>query len=907
MTIYNILDLLARYGRIEGPDRSGNYKCHCPAHNDKNSSLSVKDGEQGIVFKCHANCTTDSICTALGIELKELMHEDAPKAPKQESGLKPWERIEKKYAYTDENGNILYWNCRLHSPKDFRQTRPNPQNPERMLWSMDKNARKVLYRLPEIIAAKQRRESIFIVEGEKDADTLHRLGYCGTTATAGGGQAWDEEYCRELEGAERVLILGDNDKTGYKHQLTVQDAMREHGIIAELVLLKRVWPEIPKKGDITDLIEHFGDTEGERLLRKAAELGATRAMIEKELSGMEPVPVIDIDEQLKQVAESKPVPQVQVDDTEVARAYMNVEGYFVGNGCLHGVNADGSVKQLTTFAALPRKMVTRDDGENVTTLYEIEGWNRDGRPLGLATVKASEFSGMGWVNENWGFEANMLPGNTIKDRVRYAMTEAGRTSAKKETLYIHTGWRQIGGKLCYLHGTGAIGSENVSVALEGKLGAYDMGIAKDISLFDACAQSLNLFGVMDEHIAYPVMAMAYLAPLVSFMEVKGIAPRFGLWLLGATQSGKTTAAMLTLSHFGNFNSQDKIPASFTDTANSVQRSAYLLKDMPILIDDYFPVSNAQERRKMEAMAQSLSRSVGNGASRGRLNSEMQQRTGYKPRGVTLFTGEDTPDIKESGLARFFIVNVKRGDVRMGDDLTELQEAAADGVLVRAMTGYIEWLARKAESLPDELYETYKQYRSVCREQMGAAGARACEALASMLTATGMMLKYWQSTGIIDEEARKEMLKQAVSVNCETVRTQARELRSQKPTAQFMEIIRELLNSGVNKCLDKTDTGLSINVIGWQDETFYYFMPELTYKAVSKFCADQGTAFPVTLSMLKKSLVEEKILTEEYLNKLKKIRGRTARYLWIPRELIDGRESDKDEQTEMRETDEATPF
>jgi len=907
MTIFNILDLLQRHGRVEGPDRSGNYKCHCPAHNDKQSSLSVKDGDRGIVLKCHANCRTEDICRALGIELKELMHGDAPMKQKDTS-LKPWERIEKKYAYTDESGKVLYWNVRLHSPKDFRQTRPDPNNPDRMIWRLDKDMRKVLYRLPELREAIGDAGIVWIVEGEKDADTMHRLGFCATTNSAGGGQAWEDEYCRELCGAGHIIILGDNDKTGYRHQIDVYDAIMSARQVMpelpepELVILKRYWPDMPKKGDVSDLVSALGDTEANAVLCRAMCEGVSRDDVRRELEALE-----QPEQEAPKPAPSAPEPVVQTahDYTEAGRAYADVGGYTVLNGCLYGTNADGSVKQLTTFAALPRRMVTRDDGENVTTVYEIEGWNRDGRPLGTATVKASEFGGMGWVTEHWGFEANMLPGNTIKDRVRYAMIEAGRTSATRETVYTHTGWRELNGKLCYLHGKGAIGCESASVTLEGKLDAYDMSLDCGMDAAEACTGSLTMFGVMDVHIAYPIMAMAYLAPLVSFMDKRGCAPRFGLWLLGATQSGKTTAALMCLSHFGNFNSQDKIPASFTDTANSVQRSAFLLKDMPILVDDYFPVSNAQEKRKMEAMAQSLSRSVGNGASRGRLNADMVQRTGYKPRGVTLFTGEDTPDIKESGLARFFLVNVHRGDVTMDEALTMLQEQAAEGMLVTAMRGYVEWLAERSAELPDKLYELFKSYRTACRTNMGAAGARACEALACLMTATTLMLEYWQSTGAIDAEQSREMLREAMKVNCETARAQAREIRQQKPTAQFMEIVSELLNSGVNKCIDVSDNSNSINVLGYQDQTYYYFLPEITYKAVSKFCADQGTAFPITLAMLRKSFVDEKILTDEYTNRQKKIRGRVARYLWIPRDLIDGR--DVSTQLKMTASDEAVPF
>ena len=57
----SIYDVLALLRNVEGPDGSGNYKACCPAHDDKKQSLSIKQGDKGVVLKCFAGCGTRQI------------------------------------------------------------------------------------------------------------------------------------------------------------------------------------------------------------------------------------------------------------------------------------------------------------------------------------------------------------------------------------------------------------------------------------------------------------------------------------------------------------------------------------------------------------------------------------------------------------------------------------------------------------------------------------------------------------------------------------------------------------------------------------------------------------------------------------------------------------------------------
>ena len=123
-----------------------------------------------------------------------------------------WGQVVAAHPYLDEGGHLLYTVCRFQ-PKTFRPCSADGR------WGL-KTVRRVLYRLPELLAASPT-EPVFICEGEKDADRLATLGFIATTCPEGarsgtGGKAWDPAWSRALEG-RRCFLLEDNDPKGREH------------------------------------------------------------------------------------------------------------------------------------------------------------------------------------------------------------------------------------------------------------------------------------------------------------------------------------------------------------------------------------------------------------------------------------------------------------------------------------------------------------------------------------------------------------------------------------------------------------------------------------------------------------------------------------------------------------------
>jgi hypothetical protein len=153
------------------------------------------------------------------------------------------------YEYKDEAGDLLFEVIR-YEPKAFRQRRPDGRGG----WIYDtKGVRRVLYRLPALTG----QERVFVLEGEKDVDTLWAEGVPATTSPGGAGH-WNDDYASLLRaaGVKTVVIIPDNDRAGVKHGAAVERSCRAAGLTAFTVLLPGLPPVRDKHGqDVSDWLQ----------------------------------------------------------------------------------------------------------------------------------------------------------------------------------------------------------------------------------------------------------------------------------------------------------------------------------------------------------------------------------------------------------------------------------------------------------------------------------------------------------------------------------------------------------------------------------------------------------------------------------------------------------------------------
>jgi hypothetical protein len=181
-------DFLARLERVK---RNGEgWIARRPAHEDRNPSLSIREGAEGILVHCFAGCSTEAVVDALGLTLADLF-EDRERRPER-----PAQQIVATYDYVDEGGARLFQVVRFEG-KRFLQRRPD--GADGWIWKLD-DVRRVLYFLPDVRAAIARGATIYVVEGERDVHRLEDEGVLATTNPGGAGK-WRADYTTQILGA----------------------------------------------------------------------------------------------------------------------------------------------------------------------------------------------------------------------------------------------------------------------------------------------------------------------------------------------------------------------------------------------------------------------------------------------------------------------------------------------------------------------------------------------------------------------------------------------------------------------------------------------------------------------------------------------------------------------------------
>lgn len=252
----------------------------CPFHNDKHESfgISVKDSR----FKCFTSSCGVSGDIIDFIQAKEgLSKVEAIKKAYDILGLKcelEPSKIDKliNYIENENKQHYIHKECKFESVYIYKDENKVPvlarikykdkntgnkqfsqanivDNGE--YYKLDFKSKKInlLYNLPKVIEAVKNGKDIFLVEGEKDANTLSQLGFVATT-------------CREVSSTNgdilkplydgNIIVIGDNDDTGAKHIDNIRKLLKGNvksfkaPVFDDLI-------QLGNKSDISDLVNYY--------------------------------------------------------------------------------------------------------------------------------------------------------------------------------------------------------------------------------------------------------------------------------------------------------------------------------------------------------------------------------------------------------------------------------------------------------------------------------------------------------------------------------------------------------------------------------------------------------------------------------------------------------------------------
>ena len=525
----------------------------------------------------------------------------------------------------------------------------------------------------------------------------------------------------------------------------------------------------------------------------------------------------------------------QAEDGDVWHSKTSGYGVRAGQLCALTLRKDPdsgeewtAVEVLCNFAAYITAEVTLEDGTGeAARVFELEGKRADGRPMNppRVTVSAQEFSGMSWPVSKWGAGAVVLAGQGKKDKARVALQLLSEARGMAErVVYQHTGWiRHAEHGPVYLTAGAVIGAagavSGVDVELSGRLAAYSLpeplpGEVEDMRR--AVRESLGLLELAPDRVSVPVLGAVYRATL-------GRAD-FAVWLTGETGRQKTALMGLAMSHYGTAWNRRYLPDGWNSTANSLERSAFTVKDALFVADDFKPAGAAADVAKAHGGVARILQGVADGTGRGTLTVDRRQRSGVYPRGLIMSSSETLPR-GHSNLARAVIVDVDRPligpDPVMSRAYYRGEDLGAAGVYALAMAGYVQQIASDFEAVRAGNAAHRQAVQALAPHFEGAHG-RTAGAASELAYGWRVFLSFAVQVGAVSEAQAGQTWARVVLALKGTAKGQGAHLTAEDPVSRALRLLDNLLSQGRVFLEDLSGGGQppenAAELCGWQRVT-----------------------------------------------------------------------------------------
>lgn len=262
-----------------------NYSFKCTHHQDKTASAYIAlKNDGGIVAGCRtcgSSYGLNAMLADLGLNKMDFIEKSESYFSKE--NLKKYIKenntgnvtkqgdawvidtdyaFDNAYFYTDERGTLVSVKIKykLVNPNADKRSKKFVQRVIRenkviaaSVETVDQLPKQYIYNAPAVQHAIREGWYVYLVEGEKDADTLIYNGLVATSFATGAGSMFDD-YKSQLRGA-KLVICGDFDEPGRKHVEKVKSFLYNE---VEKMYIVEYLPELGKiqndKTDITDWI-----------------------------------------------------------------------------------------------------------------------------------------------------------------------------------------------------------------------------------------------------------------------------------------------------------------------------------------------------------------------------------------------------------------------------------------------------------------------------------------------------------------------------------------------------------------------------------------------------------------------------------------------------------------------------
>jgi hypothetical protein len=234
------------------------WKACCPAHEDKDPSLFLADGEDGLALVCYAGCDYKSIADALEAKGAVLSTggRDRKSIPTEHFQLGAYHS---HWDYRDAVGRVMLRVCRWEQPGGRKDIRPLIKTAEGWKWAHHPNPRP-LFQLDRL--TNEPDMPVLLVEGEKTAVAAQIL-FPDRIATTwpGGAKATGQTDIGPLKDRD-VVLVPDCDVPGRKAMAWMATHLKGSARSVRIVDPGQIVKDLSEGWDLADAVQEKRDVAG---------------------------------------------------------------------------------------------------------------------------------------------------------------------------------------------------------------------------------------------------------------------------------------------------------------------------------------------------------------------------------------------------------------------------------------------------------------------------------------------------------------------------------------------------------------------------------------------------------------------------------------------------------------------
>ncbi len=227
---------------------------NCPCCNDTKRHLYISSTDKMTLLDCKKGCDWLDVLQALGLKKQDIYVNQSKRGEQ-------WDVL-RTHEYCNSDG------IRLALKTVYRKS----DGSKTALWqryvgnTLERGLNGLKMPLYHVHRLKDKNKPVFIVEGEKDVETMERLGFIATSSPNGAGSHWKSEFNSILKDFD-IIILADNDDVGIKFATEIANNMLKVAKSVKLVPCKALYEPLQDKGDISDIYVKIGAERTTDLLR----------------------------------------------------------------------------------------------------------------------------------------------------------------------------------------------------------------------------------------------------------------------------------------------------------------------------------------------------------------------------------------------------------------------------------------------------------------------------------------------------------------------------------------------------------------------------------------------------------------------------------------------------------------